>query len=134
MHPVVGERLAGERFALRNFVFMMGKDVIDAARVDVEMQAKILHRHGAALDVPAGEASPPGAIPRHFAPRLSHLPQREVLRTSSILNHAFAHARQHILKLVAGELTIAGEAFDIKIDIAIDFVSYALRLQTLNDS
>src|SRR6266851_10475303 len=133
VYPVVGERLAGEGLALRDLVFVMWKDIIDAARMQVEMRAQILHRHGAALDMPAGEAASPGTVPRHFAAWLAHLPQRKIFGVAPVRCYAFAHTRQNVLKLVAGELAIIGEAFDVKIDVAIDLVCHAPGLQALND-
>jgi hypothetical protein len=60
MQPVAHELRSGHAFALRDLGFVMRKDVIDAAAVDVDLIAQQHHRHRAALDVPAGTAGPPG--------------------------------------------------------------------------
>ncbi len=43
VHPEAGEGLAGERFRLRDFVFMVGKCQVFAAGVQVKALAQILH-------------------------------------------------------------------------------------------
>ncbi len=56
VQPVADERLAGERFGLGDLIFVMREYEIDAAGVDVERLAQILHGHHGTLDVPAGAA------------------------------------------------------------------------------
>ena len=51
------------RLGLGYLVRMVDGDVVDAARVDVELLAQVLHAHGRALDVPARIASAPGTVP-----------------------------------------------------------------------
>src|ERR1700726_4813712 len=53
MEPVANEGLSGCPFALRNLVLVVREDVVDAAGVNVEALAQVLHAHGGALDVPA---------------------------------------------------------------------------------
>src|SRR3954463_528990 len=48
---------------LRDLVLVMGKDEIDAAAVNVEAFAKMLPAHRRALEMPAGTAPAPGAVP-----------------------------------------------------------------------
>ena len=94
VNPVLDEGFAGIAFALRDLVFVMRKDQIDAARVNVDLLAQVLERHGAAFDVPAGEAIAPRAGPLHHAARLGRLPQREVFRGEFIGRHFTAHTAQ----------------------------------------
>ena len=68
MHPETRERLAGERFRLRNFVFMMRKNQVDAAGMDIERLAQVLDGHHGALDVPAGPAGADGGVPEWSRP------------------------------------------------------------------
>src|SRR6516225_3925696 len=98
------------------------------------MRTKVLHRHGATFDMPSWEAPSPGTIPCHFAPGFGYFPQREIFRVMSIFNYPLSYSRQHILQLVARKLTVIGKAFNIEIDIAVDLISNALLLQTLDDS
>src|SRR5258708_12823279 len=106
VYPVTGKRFACIAFALSYFVLVMGKDIVDAAGMDVKMRAKILHGHGAALDMPAGETTPPGAIPCHLAIRFGHFPQGEIFRITTVGNDPFAHPRQHIFNLLPVNLTL----------------------------
>ena len=77
VQPEADERFAGERFRLRDFVFVMGKRQVDAAGVDVERFAQVLHRHHGALDVPAGTAGAERRFPGGFAVLL-RFPENEV--------------------------------------------------------
>ncbi|MPN53872.1 hypothetical protein SDC9_201540 [bioreactor metagenome] len=67
MHPIAGKGLARGRFALGDFVFVMGEDQILAAGVNIEGGAQKLHAHGAAFDMPARPAHSPGGGPSGFA-------------------------------------------------------------------
>src|SRR5579872_5179735 len=104
VYPVIRKWLTRVTLALGYFVFVMGENVIDAAGMDVEMRSQVLHGHGAALDMPAGETTAPRAIPCHLASGFGCLPQRKIFRIMAVRNDAFAHACQHVLKLVAGKL------------------------------
>ncbi len=67
MHPIFHKRLAGAAFALGQFVLMVGEHQIHPAAVEVETFAEDFGAHGRALDVPAGAAFAPGAVPRGLA-------------------------------------------------------------------
>src|SRR5439155_22901159 len=77
MQPVPGEGLAGRGLALRDLVLVMGKDIVDAAGVDVEALTQVLHAHRRALDVPAGAPRPQRRFPRLLA-WLACLPEDEI--------------------------------------------------------
>src|ERR1700730_11834783 len=79
VHPVTDERLFGCGLALCDLVLVVGKDVVDAAGMDVEALAQVLHAHGGALDVPAGAPNAERRLPRLLT-RLARLPQHEVAR------------------------------------------------------
>ena len=78
-----------------------------------------------------GKPRPQGLSHAISRPGSRRLPQRKIFGIAPVRYHAFAHTRQHVLKLVAGELAIVWEAFDVKIDIAIDLICDALCLQAL---
>jgi hypothetical protein len=63
VQPVAGERLAVSGLGLRDLVLVVGKEEIDAARVDVEGVAEVRLAHRGALDVPAGPSAPERRIP-----------------------------------------------------------------------
>ena len=51
------------RFRLGNFVCVVGECVVDAAAVNVQILAQMLHGDTGAFNVPAGIADTPGRIP-----------------------------------------------------------------------
>ena len=64
VHPVARERMIVMRaFGLRDLVFVMREDEIDAAAMNVEGLAQIFARHGRAFQMPARAAEAPGAFP-----------------------------------------------------------------------
>ena len=67
MDPVVGKGFAVCPFALGDFIFMVGKDQVLAAAMDIEGLAEIFPAHGRAFDMPAGAARSPGTVPGRFA-------------------------------------------------------------------
>ena len=73
MHPIARERLTGSRFRLRNLVFVMRKDQVLAAKMDIQRVAEILHRHSGAFNVPARAPRPNLRFP-FCLPRLWRLP------------------------------------------------------------
>src|SRR5438874_13334936 len=62
MQPVAHKFFSGHTFALRNFRFVMRKNIIDYDAVNIDLIAEQGGRHRAALDVPAGPTSTPGRI------------------------------------------------------------------------
>src|SRR5436853_5323654 len=78
VQPVADELLAGSAFALRDFVFVMRKNQIDAASVKIERFAQVFHRHRRALDMPAGTAASDRSIPRGLFQFVWRLPKCEV--------------------------------------------------------
>src|SRR2546421_12568685 len=63
VQPIADERLVGGGLALRDLVFVVRKDVVHAAGMDVEALAQVLHAHRRALDVPAGPARAKWSLP-----------------------------------------------------------------------
>ena len=111
MHPVAGEGdNAGGRFALGDFVFVVGKDQILPAAVDIQGFAQVGHGHAGAFDVPAGAARPPRALPRGFA-GAGALPQGEVHGMLFVLVYFDAAARLHPLQRAVAQLAVALDLF-----------------------
>src|SRR5579859_8103564 len=55
VHPCARKwRLARERFGLRTLGLVMAELQVPAAAVDVDLRAKVVHRHHGAFDVPSG--------------------------------------------------------------------------------
>src|ERR1700740_1376461 len=67
MQPIADERFTGATLRLSDLRFMMRKQVIDAAAMDIDLRTEDTSRHGAALDVPPWTAATPGTIPTNRA-------------------------------------------------------------------
>ena len=67
MHPVIDVFFACRSLALGDLIFMMREEQVLSAAVDIKVFPEILHTHGGALNMPAGTAFSPGALPEGFA-------------------------------------------------------------------
>src|SRR3981081_766386 len=67
MQPVAHKFLSSAALALRDLRFVVRKNVVDAAAVNVHLTSQTRRRHCAALDVPAGATMAPGTFPRDIA-------------------------------------------------------------------
>ena len=76
-----------------DFVFVVREGEIDAAGVNVERLAEILHGHGGAFDVPAGTARADGCLPKKFA-GLGSLPEGEIAGVVFFIAVGIARARR----------------------------------------
>src|SRR3990172_7897004 len=93
--PVADEGLyAGEGLGLGDLVLVMGEDQVLAPAVDVDLLAQVLEGHGRALDVPAGAARPPGAVPGGLA-RLGRFPEGEVAGVLLVVTGLDTRAGHH---------------------------------------
>lgn len=88
MHPIAGQFTMTNSLGLGNFVFMMGKDQILTAAVNI--QGQIRCAHGRAFDMPTRSPLAPGAVPGRFA-GFGSLPERKIQRIFLFL--ARSHAR-----------------------------------------
>src|SRR5689334_11013600 len=78
MDPVTGGSVTIANGALRNFTFMMGKQQVHSATVDVELCSQVFCAHCRTLDVPSGKTLSPWARPSHDMLRRYRLPKREI--------------------------------------------------------
>ena len=62
MHPVSCKRAAVCAFALRNLIFVVRKNKIFTAAVDIDRVPEIFSVHGRAFNMPAGSSLPPRGI------------------------------------------------------------------------
>src|SRR5437879_10452671 len=74
MNPKVHERAARDRLALRDLVFMMGKQKINTTAMEIECLTQILHRHCGTFEMPARPALAKRRRPPRFARILWRLP------------------------------------------------------------
>src|SRR5664280_3817005 len=63
VEPETRERLTGRSFALGDLVFVVRKDQIFAAAMNVERLTEMFHAHDATFDVPPGSAFAPRRRP-----------------------------------------------------------------------
>ena len=132
VQPEAREWLSGERFRLRDFVLMMRKDQVDAARVDIQRLAQILNGHHGAFDVPAGPAAADLLVPENFA-LLGRFPQREIARVRLfVLVHVDARAGADAAEIVVRQLAIFRKRGDAEVDGAVARVSVAARREALD--
>src|SRR5271155_2532416 len=73
MKPIARKLLTAEGLGLRNFIFVMRKNQVFAAGMQVETRPQFLHRHHRALDMPARTPWPDRCLPRRLA-RLRSFP------------------------------------------------------------
>ena len=120
-----------ERFTLRDLVLVVREDEVETATVNVEVFAEDRPRHRRALDVPAGPARPPGALPEGL-PRLGLLPEGKV-GSRSLPFGGRASLPLHGVDRAVGELAVIGVAGDVEIDVAVGGVGTVLRDQPLDE-
>ncbi len=77
MNPVAHKRLAVRRLALRDFVFMVRENKVNAAGMDIDSAAEYFAHHRRAFYVPAGPPPAERRFPERFAV-FRGLPQREI--------------------------------------------------------
>ena len=122
MHPVPAEGAAVGALALGDLILMMGEDQILTAGVQVDGFAKVLAGHGAALDMPAGAAVTPRALPVGLA-GLGGLPDCEI---GGVLLQIIVHlaaqgtvAALQIIEVEVAQLAVVRVRLDAEIDIAV---------------
>lgn len=133
VHPETCKRDAVGAFALGNFVRVVHADVVRTAAVNVKRRAIVLHGHGGAFDVPAGETDAPRAVPFHGALLVlrAELPQGKVGGVV-LFAHVDAATLAEIFHVKAGEVRIARELEAIEVDAVAGAVGVALFFQGLH--
>ena len=111
MEPRFAPLVTEVAFALGDFVGVVGEGVVDAAAVQVQILAVVLHGDAGALNVPAGIADAPGRVP--FERLILELglckPQDEVVLVALVydLLNALAHAYIKIVGVKVVENIVA---------------------------
>src|SRR5690242_12997183 len=105
MRPGADERMhAGVALRLCDLAFVVGKDQVRTAAVDVKRLATVPQCHRRALDMPARPSPPPRRLPRRLARRL-RLPEQEVERITRAATHLLALVlRQHLVPAEMAQL------------------------------
>ena len=127
------EMAAGEgAAALRHLVLMVREEQILPAAMDVELLAEILPRHGGALDMPAGAATAPGAVPaRRLA--VGGFPEHEIARIALIGRDLDAGTGQHLLWIAAREPPVLGIGRDGEEHMPLRRIGIVVGDQPLDD-
>ena len=110
---------------LRDLVLVVGKHQVVAAAVDVERRAQDLARHGRALDVPAGAAAAPGAVPAGLVVG-GGLPEDEIHRIALVGRDLDPGAGDHVVDRAAREAAVVGVALHREEDVALGLIGVAL--------
>src|SRR5207244_4832864 len=85
--PIVDESLTGRGLRLRDLALVVREEVVFTTGVEVERLAEVFHRHGRALDVPAGIPAAPRRIPLLEIAWLRGAPEREIERVALVRVH-----------------------------------------------
>ncbi len=132
VHPVTRQRRTVVRTAaLRDLVFVVREDEVEAAGVDVYRLAQMLPDHRRAFDVPAGAAAPPRAVPADLR-CIARLPQHEVGGIALVRRHLDPRAGDHRLAVAFRERPIVGIAGDGEEHVPFRFIGMALGDQSLD--
>ena len=129
VQPEFHEGLAGGRFALRDFVFVVREGEVHAAGVNVQRVAQIFHGHGGTFDMPAGAAGADARLPEMFA-GLGGFPQREIAGVVLLVSVGI-HARAGFdaAQIDLGKLAVIGKFRDAVVDGAVAGVGEAFLLR-----
>jgi hypothetical protein len=132
VHPHRHPRVHVEgALGLGHLVGVVHPHVVDAAGVDVEALAEVLHRHRRALDVPAGEPHAPRGVPL-LQPRAAgraELPQGEVGRVALVRHVLHPPGGLQVVEVEVGELGVAREGGHVEVDAVVDHVGVAPLLE-----
>ena len=108
MHPVMGKGYSIAALALGNFIFVMGKNQILTAAMDIDGISQIGSGHGRAFDMPSRPPLSPWGIPIRLA-WLGRFPKGEVHRVFLALSNPDAGAGLQLLQRLMGKLSIPAE-------------------------
>ncbi|MCG3150609.1 MAG: hypothetical protein PCFJNLEI_04097 [Verrucomicrobiae bacterium] len=121
MQPIFDEWFAGGGFALGDFVFVVRKNQVFAAAVDVETLTEVRHAHDATFDVPAGPPQSPRRIPFDGAVGFTPgFPEREIADVLlGVLVVLDARTVLEVIHVEVAEFAVGRKGFDGKIDGAV---------------
>ena len=136
MEPLGAPGMAQVAFRLGDLVGVVGEGVVDAAAVEVQIFAVILHGDAGALNVPAGIANAPRRIPLQSLILKLGLgePEDEVILVQlvGVLLHALTDADSQILLVVVIKDIITLELAGVEIHVAAGKIGVA-GVQQLGD-
>ena len=137
MAPLGAPGMAQIALGLGDFVGVVGKGVVDAAAVQVQILAVVLHGDAGALNVPAGIAHAPRGVP--FQGLILELglgePQHKVVPVAlvGVLLHALTDAHRQILLVVIVEDVVPLQLGGVEVHVAAGHIGIALLQQAGDD-
>ena len=132
MHPDPRQPPPAGCERLRGLVLVVREDQINAAAVDVDVDAQQRLGHRRALDVPAGAALAPRRAPGRVLVRLGRLPQREIQRILLEIRALDALALVHLVDVAPRQLAVGLERPHAEVDVAVDGIRRAAVDQLLD--
>ena len=124
MHPIFCKGYAVAALALRNLVFVVGKNEILTAAVNVYSFSEIASDHGGAFNVPAGSSVSPRGSPVRLA-GLGCFPKGKIHRILFDLSDVDSCAGLKLLKRLMRKLSVFLEFFGAEIYVAVHGISKA---------
>src|SRR5882762_4700205 len=132
MQPMTHERFSGERDRLGDLIFVVRKNQIHSARMNVDDFAQIANGHHGALDVPAGTTWSNRSFPEGLAV-LRRLPQNKIPRIILLVGiDVHPRAGTHSRKIVVRKFSVVWKTGDTKINGAVAAIGETLVGQYLN--
>ena len=129
VHPPVAPLVAQAALGLGDLVGVVGEGVVDAAAVDVQVLAQVLHGDGRALDMPPRVAHTPGGIPLEGLILELGLGEPEdkvvLIALVGVLLHALPDAHGQVLGVVVVEDIVALQLGGIEVHVAPGLVGVA---------
>ncbi len=118
VNPIVCRNLASSRLGLGNFVFMMGKNQVLTASMNIKRLPQIAPAHGGAFDVPARSSLSPWTFPERFA-FLALFPKDKIQRISFLVVDVHARTGHHLVQTSPGQSSVIRKISDGKKHIAV---------------
>ena len=133
MYPEARKRLVRRPLALRDLVFVMREDQVDATRVNIDRRlAQEPQRHRRAFEMPPGPSRWIDHVPARLS-RLARLPQHEVAGVLlRVVIGIDASAVLHSLFVEMRELPVVGHGRDLEIDGSVADVGMAVPGERLD--
>jgi len=117
VEPVLREGFARGALGLGDLVFVVRKDQVLPAPVDIKGLAEEVGAHDGAFNVPPRPSLPPGAVPPGL-PFLARLPEGEIEGVLLFLARSDAGPRHHLVEIAARKFAVAPEVLHGEIHVA----------------
>src|SRR5678815_1620614 len=131
--PKTRERFRSDAFTLGDFVFVMWKDQIHGAAVEIQRLAEVLHCHCGAFQVPARAARAERRFPARFLFVLRRFPENKIIRLFLVvLIRIDASADFQFTTIQPGQAAVSRKARNAKVDGIALVIRVAAREKSLD--